>query len=83
MDRCRLVLVYHPYGIGKVVAIQGSGMWRWAFLAPEFQQQELVYANLWQSMMRWLTSGNTLHPGQTQSLRADQARFATDKSATA
>ena len=45
-------VVFHPYGIGRVVAVEGAGMWRWAFLPPEYQSQEIAYASLWHSMMR-------------------------------
>ena len=76
-------IVYHQYGTGWVLTIEGSGMWRWAFLPPAYQDQEKVYSSLWQSMMRWLTSGGNLTPGQLFSLRTDQARFATDQLATA
>ena len=76
------VLVYHPYGAGRVVAIQGAGMWRWAFLPPKFQDEEVVYADLWQSMLRWLTSGDRLQPGEADSLRPDRVRFTSDQPAT-
>jgi hypothetical protein len=76
-------VVYQPYGSGRVVVVEGAGMWRWAFLAPQFQDQEQVYATLWHSMMRWLTSGQGLSPGQTVSLRADKVRFGADEPATA
>jgi len=76
-------VVYHPYGTGRVVTVEGAGMWRWAFLPPQYQQQEQIYSSLWQSMMRWLTSGANLKPGQICSLRADRIRFSSDEPATA
>jgi hypothetical protein len=76
-------VVYHPYGTGRVMTIEGGGMWRWAFLPPQFQDQEKIYAGLWQSMMRWLTSDANLKPGQMCSLRAERIRFGTDEPATA
>jgi hypothetical protein len=77
------VVVYHPYGVGRVVTVEGAGMWRWAFLPPEYQDQEKAYAGLWHSMMRWLTSADNLKPGQLVTLRADRVRFSTDEPATA
>src|SRR5439155_6885756 len=71
-----------PYGQGRVVVIEGAGMWRWAFLPASSQQQEQVYATLWHSLVRWLTSGGGLSPGQKMNLRADKVRFATSESAT-
>ena len=30
-------VVYQPYGTGRVVVVEGSGMWRWAFLPPKYK----------------------------------------------
>src|SRR5262249_30186309 len=60
---------YQTYGTGRVVAIEGAGMWRWAFLPPQYQEHEAVYAGLWQSLLRWLISGAGLVPGQDWALR--------------
>ncbi len=76
-------VVYQPYGVGRVVVVEGAGMWRWAFLAPAYQDQDQVYASLWHSLMRWLSSGQGLSPGQRYSLRGDKVRFADDEPATA
>jgi hypothetical protein len=58
-------------------------MWRWAFLPPQYQQGEEVYASLWHSLLRWLVSGGQLLPGQKMTLRADKVGFADSESATA
>lgn len=76
-------VVYQPYGGGRVVVIEGAGMWRWAFLPPQYQQQDEVYAALWHSMLRWVTGSAGLLPGQKLALRADKISFATDEPATA
>jgi hypothetical protein len=76
-------VIYQPYGGGRVVVIEGAGMWRWAFLPPQYQQQEEVYASLWHSMLRWVTGSAGLLPGQKLALRADKISFATDEPATA
>jgi hypothetical protein len=65
-----------------VIAIEGAGMWRWAFLPPQYQDHEKMYASLWHSLMRWLTSSGGLKPGQRMSLRADKVRFGTDEPAS-
>src|ERR1700733_4518755 len=72
-------VVYQPYGSGRVVVIEGAGMWRWAFLAPAYQDQDQVYTSLWHSMMRWLSSGQELSTGQRYSLRGDKVRFGDDE----
>jgi hypothetical protein len=76
-------VIYQPYGGGRVVVIEGAGMWRWAFLPPQYQAQEEVYASLWHSMLRWVTGSAGLLPGQKLALRADKISFATDEPATA
>ncbi len=82
-DSSPAAVVYQPYGAGRVVVVEGAGMWRWAFLPPQFQQSQEVYFSLWHSMMRWLTSGQGLSPGQSMSLRVDKVRFGADEPATA
>ena len=77
------VAVALSYGLGRVVVIEGAGMWRWAFLAPHFQQQQQIYGALWHSMIRWLVGNAGLLPTQTWSLRSDKVRFSTTEPATA
>jgi hypothetical protein len=77
------VISYQPYGGGRVVAIEGAGMWRWAFLAPQHQQHEPVYDELWRGLMRWLALGAGLAPGQNAALRADRVSYFTGENASA
>lgn len=74
---------YQAYGTGRVVVLEGAGMWRWAFLAPPYQQLDSVYGTLWQSLLRWLVSSVSLLPGQDMALRADRLTFSTNEPATA
>lgn len=74
-------VVYQPYGSGRVVVIEGAGMWRWAFLPPQYQKQEETYHTLWHSLLRWLVSGTGLMPGQKMMLRAEKLSFAVDEPA--
>lgn len=76
-------VVYQPYGTGKVVVIEGAGMWRWAFLPPKYQDHDQVYAGLWQSLLRWMTSNANLRPGQKMILSPDKICFGTTEQATA
>lgn len=73
------VVSYQPYGSGRVVAIEGAGMWRWAFLPPDYKQHDDVYPRVWQSLLRWLVSGVGLMPGQAVALRPDKAAFETQE----
>lgn len=77
------VMVYQPVGNGRVVVVEGAGMWRWAFLPPERQKQEEIYGSLWRSLVRWLVANVGLLPSQKWSLRADKLSFNTDENATA
>lgn len=69
------VVTYQPYGAGRVVVIEGAGMWRWAFLPPQQQQLDEVYRSLWHGLLRWLVSTADLLPGQKLALRSDKIRF--------
>lgn len=77
------VLAYQPYGSGRVVVIEGAGMWRWAFLPPRYQGPEDVYGALWQSLLRWLVSAARLPAGQEITLRTDKVRFSATETASA
>ncbi|MEN6451698.1 MAG: hypothetical protein ABFC96_14495, partial [Thermoguttaceae bacterium] len=77
------VISYHPVGSGRVVAVEGAGMWRWAFMPPDRQKQEGIYGSLWQSLVRWLVAQVGLLPSQRLSLRTDSISFDTGESVTA
>lgn len=77
------VITSHYYGTGRVVTIEGAGMWRWAFLPPQHEQRGEVYGTLWQSLLRWLVSGGGLRPGQEMDLRCDRVLFESNEPATA
>ena len=77
------VVIYQPYGGGRVVVVEGAGMWRWAFLPPAYSEHDLTYGSLWQNLMRWLVSGAGLLPGQDIALHTDQVTFGTSEDASA
>ncbi|MGD0383034.1 MAG: hypothetical protein ABSA77_05890 [Thermoguttaceae bacterium] len=77
------VISYQPVGNGRVVAIEGAGMWRWAFLPPEKQQTAEIYATLWRSLVRWLAANMGLLPSQRLALRTDKAAFSSDENVSA
>lgn len=77
------VVTYQPFGGGRVVVVEGSGMWRWAFLPPAYADHDSAYGSLWKSLMRWLVSGAGLLPGQDMALRTDQVTFGSNENATA
>jgi hypothetical protein len=69
------VVCYQPYGSGRVIVIEGAGMWRWAFLPPHQQQLDDVYRGVWYGLLRWLVSTAELLPGQSMAVRAEKSRF--------
>lgn len=77
------VLTYQPYGTGKVVVVEGSGMWRWAFLPPNYREMESAYGTLWQSLLRWLISSGGLLPGEDVALQMDRVGFTEGESVSA
>ncbi|MEN6459164.1 MAG: hypothetical protein ABFC63_09560 [Thermoguttaceae bacterium] len=77
------VISHQPVGGGRVVVVEGAGMWRWAFLPPDRQEQERVYASLWQSLVRWLVGQVGLLPSQRLAIRTDSTSFSTDENVTA
>jgi hypothetical protein len=81
-EQNRPVVTYQSYGAGRVVVVEGAGMWRWAFLSPEHREEHAIYASLWQNLMRWLVAGVGLAPGHDLALRLDRVSFATDEPVT-
>jgi hypothetical protein len=77
------VITYQPIGNGRVVVVEGAGMWRWAFLPPEQQRHDEVYGYLWRSLIRWLASNVGLLPSQDMALRTDKLVFSTTEAAAA
>ena len=77
------VVVYQPYGNGQSIVVEGSGMWRWAFLPPSHAEKDKIYPTLWQSMIQWIVSQQDLVPGQEVAIRSDRATFLTGDRVTA
>jgi hypothetical protein len=80
------VVAYRPAGAlgsGRVVVVEGAGMWRWAFLPPQHQDRDELYSAFWRSLLRWLVTNVGLLPSQHLALRADKATFNTEESASA
>lgn len=82
-DEMQPVVTYQPYGMGCVVAIEGAGMWRWAFPPAGFQQHEGFFQGMWRSMLRWLASRGSLMPGEDFALQADKVAFTPREEASA
>lgn len=67
-------LVTMPAGRGQVVALLGSGSWRWSLRPPTDPAQSSFYDIFWSNLVRWLVMGGDFQPGQQVSLRlSDQS----------
>jgi len=69
-------LAYLRYGQGKVMAIVGQGLWRWAFLPPDLQNYQKVYEEFWTQTVRWMVSDSDFLPGHDISIRTDRTGYA-------
>lgn len=69
------VLAYQNYGQGKVVALVGHGLWRWAFLPPDLKQFTGCYNDFWTQLTRWLVSQSDFLPGQEVTLKPDRTSY--------
>lgn len=69
------VLAYQRYGQGKVLALVGEGMWRWALLTPEMDRYSGVYREFWTQTIRWLVSDSDFLPGQNMALHTDRTAY--------
>ncbi|MCU0720943.1 MAG: hypothetical protein MUC83_14630, partial [Pirellula sp.] len=69
------VITYQPYGMGQTIVVEGSGMWRWAFLPPQNADRDTVYPSLWQGLIQWIVARQDLLPGQQVALRPDRSMF--------
>jgi hypothetical protein len=76
-------IVFQPYGSGRVVVIEGTGMWRWAFLPPALQAHDETYQTLWHSLVHWLVSNAQIETGAEATLRTDKVTFAAGEPAGA
>jgi hypothetical protein len=74
-NREMAVLAYQSYGQGKVVALVGQGLWRWAFLPPELKDYGSCYDDFWTQLIRWLVSQSDFLPGREVSLRTDRTSY--------
>lgn len=77
------VLSYQRVGSGRVVVVEGAGMWRWAFLPPQHQDHADLYGTLWRSLVRWLVANVGLLPRDRMALQMDKVTFSTSESVTA
>ncbi len=77
------VIAHQQVGMGRVVVVEGAGMWRWDFLPPQYKEHDAIYGQLWQSLIHWLVAGVQLRPSQRLALSTDRVTFSTTEEASA
>jgi len=70
-----IVMAYQRYGQGKVVTLNASGLWRWAFREKGKDEEEFVYSHFWNSLLRWMLSGAEFLPGADVALRSSRRTY--------
>ena len=77
-DEKPTVMAYQHYGQGRVVTVNASGLWRWAFREKASEDEEVVYERFWSTMLRWLLAGSDFLAGADVALRSER-RLYTDE----
>jgi len=73
-----IAMAYHRYGQGKVLTINSSGIWRWAFREKGAGEEAKVYGRFWMAVLRWMLAASDFLPGQEVALRSGR-RYYTDE----
>lgn len=66
------LIAHSRTGSGRVLAVLGEGLWRWAIRPPDAfasADAEAVYSALWKRMTRWLVGREAFLPGEELSVR--------------
>jgi hypothetical protein len=73
------LLAYQRYGQGKVMSLNASGLWRWAFRENGQDESEAAYQRFWVSLLQWLLSGSQFLPGADVSLTSTRRYYTSDQ----
>lgn len=57
---------------GRVFAVLGDGLWRWAMLPAGRQSLDGVYQTFWQRLLQWLVMGGEFLPGEEIAMRLSE-----------
>jgi hypothetical protein len=71
------VITYQPYGSGRILVLEGSGTWRWAFPPPQYEAASDLYRFFWSSLLRWMVTSTDFLPSQTAALKPSRPTFTT------
>lgn len=75
-----ILLAYQRYGQGKVMSLNATGLWRWAFRESGQEESETAYARFWISLLQWLLSGSDFLPGADVALTSSRRYYSSDQS---
>lgn len=75
------VISYLPYGAGRTVVMEMSGMWRWSFLPARYDEYQDVYPYFWASLIRWMVTSADFLPSQTAAVKSARSTFTTREKA--
>lgn len=73
------LLAYQRYGQGKVMSLNASGLWRWAFRENGQDESEAAYQRFWVSLLQWLLSGSQFLPGADVSLTSARRYYSSEQ----
>lgn len=74
------VLAAHQrYGQGRVLSLNVSGLWRWAFGDAEQVESEQAYHRFWLGLLQWLLGGNQFLPGADASLTSSRRHYTSEQ----
>jgi len=73
-------LSYQQSGAGRVVVIEGQGLWRWAFQPPgSSASEEAIFETFWSNIVRWLVGSNDFLPSQQLKVRVGKSNYSIDE----
>jgi hypothetical protein len=70
-----VLMAYQLYGQGRVLTVNASGLWRWAFRDKGEDSDEFIYDRLWSGLLRWLIAGSDFVAGDQIALRSARRAY--------
>jgi len=74
-----VLIAYQRYGLGKVLSLNASGLWRWAFREIGQEESEAVYSRFWVSLLQWLLAGSQFLPGADVALTSTRRYYSSEQ----
>jgi hypothetical protein len=74
-----VLVAYQRYGQGRVLSLNASGLWRWAFGGAGQAESEAAYHRFWVATLQWLLAGNQFLPGADVSLTSARRQYTSEQ----